>query len=196
MDTNMTDYAPSTTHLPDSTEDHQKQEALAAFTATLRSVGTNLEAPLRDRAAIITANEAALQRQEAELVEHTAQLARQNAQWTGWAEETREGLKEIGDVQNWAEMIERDLLILEDMMDGVEMRENEEDEGDDDDREHRGQRGVSEEDEQMGMDEILRLGVAGDEDGPVQNGNGLWQGKGKKADDRKSSRFWLRWWSG
>ncbi|CAG7972502.1 unnamed protein product [Penicillium salamii] len=101
------------------TEDQQK-EALAAFTATLHSVGTNLEAPLRDRAANIQSNAAALERQEAELAENTSRLARQNQQWVGLADETREGLKEIGDVQNWAEMIERDLLALEDMMDGVE----------------------------------------------------------------------------
>jgi hypothetical protein len=100
--------------------DNQKKEALAAFTATLHSVGTNLEAPLRDRATTITSNAAALQRQETELAETTARLARQNAQWAGLADETRDGLKEIGDVQNWAEMIERDLLVLEDMMDDVE----------------------------------------------------------------------------
>ncbi|KAJ5468239.1 hypothetical protein N7475_005991 [Penicillium sp. IBT 31633x] len=103
-----------------TTDEQQEKEALAAFTATLHSVGSNLEAPLRDRAANIQSNAAALERQEAELAEHTQQLARQNQQWVGFADETREGLKEIGDVQNWAEMIERDLLALEDMMDDVE----------------------------------------------------------------------------
>ena len=115
------------------TEDQQK-EALAAFTATLHSVGTNLEAPLRDRAANIQSNAAALERQEADLAEKTARLARQNQQWVGLADETREGLKEIGDVQNWAEMIERDLLALEDMMDDVEKKKD----GDDDEIEANG----------------------------------------------------------
>ncbi|KAJ5173428.1 hypothetical protein N7492_006021 [Penicillium capsulatum] len=110
---------------PDPTEEQQQREALAAFTATLHSVGTNLEAPLRDRASTIQSNAAALQKQETELAESTARLARQNAQWTGLADETREGLKEIGDVQNWAEVIERDLLVLEDMMDSVEAKERE-----------------------------------------------------------------------
>ncbi|KAJ5984269.1 hypothetical protein N7481_006368 [Penicillium waksmanii] len=111
---------PATQDLETTGTDHQKKEALAAFTATLHSVGTNLEAPLLDRATTITSNAAALQRQENELAETTARLARQNAQWAGLADETRDGLKEIGDVQNWAEMIERDLLVLEDMMDDVE----------------------------------------------------------------------------
>ncbi|KAJ5387505.1 hypothetical protein N7509_010046 [Penicillium cosmopolitanum] len=113
-------YPTQTPHKTSKQTTTKKKEALAAFTATLHSVGTNLEAPLRDRATTITSNAAALQRQETELAETTARLARQNAQWAGLADETRDGLKEIGDVQNWAEMIERDLLVLEDMMDDVE----------------------------------------------------------------------------
>ncbi len=128
-DPNNQDLEPPSTS--PSTSAHQKQEALAAFTATLHSVGTNLETPLRDRASLITANEAALQRQEAELAAHTARLARENAAWAGMADETREGLKEIGDVQNWAEMIERDLLVLEEMMGEVEGK-NLESEGEED----------------------------------------------------------------
>ncbi|CAI7667425.1 unnamed protein product [Penicillium palitans] len=117
-----------------TTDDQQQKEALAAFTATLHSVGTNLEAPLRDRAANIQSNAAALERQEAELADNTQRLARQNQQWVGFADETREGLKEIGDVQNWAEMIERDLLALEDMMDVVENGRGEHGSEDGDDR--------------------------------------------------------------
>ncbi|KAJ5380484.1 uncharacterized protein N7496_002912 [Penicillium cataractarum] len=160
-------------------EDHQKQEALAAFTATLHSVGTNLETPLRDRAATIAASDVALQRQEAELAEHTARLARQNAQWAGWADETREGLKEIGDVQNWAEMIERDLLVLEEMMDGVE-------------------RGEEEEDEREGDGDGDRVG---EEDGEVRNGDLLVNGNGngdldgsKGKGKKRESKGWLSWW--
>jgi hypothetical protein len=166
---------------PTIPSENQKQEALAAFTATLHSVGTNLEQPLRDRAATITANEAALQRQEAELAEHTARLARQNASWAGLAEETREGLKEIGDVQNWAEMIERDLLVLEEMMDGVERGEEEGSENKDEDE--MGREGDRDMDGMNGDGH-----VNGDGDGVV-NGNG--KGKGKKVNESKG---WLRWW--
>jgi hypothetical protein len=183
----MTNQPPTSTTTPETeSQTHQKQEALAAFTATLHSVGTNLETPLRDRAATITANEAALHRQEVELAEHTARLARQNASWAGLVDETREGLKEIGDVQNWAEMIERDLLVLEEMMDGVE-REEEEEEMEDRDGEEDGD---------------------GDGDGRVQNGDGLvngngngnGKGKGKSVNGNgngngsESKGSWLRWW--
>jgi len=153
---------------PNQTEDQQQKEALAAFTATLHSVGTNLEAPLRDRAANIQSNALALERQEAELAENTARLARQNEQWVGLADETREGLKEIGDVQNWAEMIERDLLALEDMMDDVEGRDGGDGSG----------RGEGE----------------GEMDG-LENGNGNGHVDGGDGNGKKpESRRWLRWW--
>ncbi|KAJ6096517.1 hypothetical protein N7486_007263 [Penicillium sp. IBT 16267x] len=116
----MTDPTSSTTQPQDPTlnlnpdtdpalsADQRQKEALAAFTATLHSVGTNLEAPLRERATIINTNAISLERQEAELAGHSAALAKQNDGWEKVADETRAGLKEIGDVQNWAEMIERD----------------------------------------------------------------------------------------
>jgi chromosome segregation ATPase len=160
---------------PTESDDQRKKEALAAFTATLHSVGTNLEAPLRDRAANIQSNALALERQEAELAENTARLARQNEQWVGLADETREGLKEIGDVQNWAEMIERDLLALEDMMDNVEGRNKDADED----------------------------GSHGGRGNGLENGNGNGNGdlnghvdgidnidSGKKAESKR----WLQWW--
>ncbi|KAJ6073164.1 hypothetical protein N7467_011249 [Penicillium canescens] len=176
---NPTDSTPSPT-----TDQHQK-EALAAFTATLHSVGTNLEAPLRDRAANIQSNAAALERQEAELAENTQRLARQNQQWLGFADETRDGLKEIGDVQNWAELIERDLLALEDMMDSVEGRGgSESDSGLD-----RGSEDGWDGDRDGEVDRHVDGAVSGDGDGVV-NGNG--NGKVKKVE--QPTRSWLRWW--
>ncbi|PKX99148.1 uncharacterized protein P174DRAFT_427372 [Aspergillus novofumigatus IBT 16806] len=98
-------------------------EAKAAFTASLRSAGANYDAELRDRARTLHENAAALDKQEAELRRTTAELGRQNEQWEKVADTAREGLKEIGDVQNWAELIERDLLVVEEMLREVEARE-------------------------------------------------------------------------
>jgi hypothetical protein len=142
-------------------------------------VGTNLEAPLRDRAANIQSNAAALERQEAELAENTQRLARQNQQWLGLADETRDGLKEIGDVQNWAELIERDLLALEDMMDSVEGR------------------GGSESD--SGLDRESEDGWDvdgdGDRDGEVDGYvDGAVNGNGNVKKVEQPARSWLRWW--
>jgi hypothetical protein len=166
---------PNPTADPANTTDDQRQkEALAAFTATLHSVGTNLEAPLRDRAANIQSNAAVLERQEAELAENTQRLARQNQQWVGFADETRDGLKEIGDVQNWAEMIERDLLALEDMMDVVE-RGRESENGD--------ERG----DGDGELNEDVENGNANGQNGHVGTDS-----NGKKLD--QPAKGWLRWW--
>jgi hypothetical protein len=157
-----------------TSEDQQQKEALAAFTATLHSVGTNLEAPLRDRAANIQSNAIVLERQEAELAENTARLARQNGEWIGLADETREGLKEIGDVQNWAEMIERDLLALEDMMDNVEGNSHREEEMEEEDVHGNGNGQNGHVDVEVNVD----TDVNNDAD-PV-----------KKTE----SRGWFRWW--
>ena len=106
------------------------------------------------------------------------------------ADETRAELKEIGDVQNWAEVIERDLLVLESMMDEVE--------------------GVGSEDSSLGE----RMRVHGEEDGSrghgdrdhdhdiEMNGNGIenGNGNGNKAvdankDEGKKKRWsWFSWW--
>jgi hypothetical protein len=102
------------------TQSQRTAEAHTAFTASLHSVGANLDADLRARAANLHDNAAALARQEADLQRHTAELRAQNAQWGKIADQAREGLKEIGDVQNWAELIERDLLLVEETLRLVE----------------------------------------------------------------------------
>ncbi|KAL1994848.1 hypothetical protein VTN49DRAFT_1035 [Thermomyces lanuginosus] len=115
---NTTTTAAATNRFRDNRDEDNKEkrtsEALAAFTASLHSIGTNLSAPLRTRAADIHANAHALAQQEERLAQTTADLARQNDQWQRqFVDETTKGLKELGDLQNWAEMIERDLLVVE-----------------------------------------------------------------------------------
>lgn len=88
-------------------------EAKAAFTASLNSVGSNLDSDLRARAATIHENASALEKQQDDLQRSTKELSKQNDSWQKVADMGREGLKEVGDVQNWAELIERDLLVLE-----------------------------------------------------------------------------------
>ncbi len=106
---------------PQQTEQDQRTaEARTAFTASLSSIGSSMDADLRSRAAILHANSAALAKQEADLAKETAALAKQTAQWQKMADNSQEKLKEIGDVQNWAEMIERDLLVVEETLKMVE----------------------------------------------------------------------------
>ena len=110
----------------------------------------------------------------------TAGLARQNEQLGKVAESARDGLKEIGDVQNWAEVIERELLGLEDLVRVVE--------GD-----CGGMDAEGEDMEERGE----REGRREREDGVVLNGveDG---GKKKKAGEgdleERRRRGWFWWW--
>ncbi|KAI9665777.1 MAG: hypothetical protein M1821_003711 [Bathelium mastoideum] len=91
-------------------------EARAAVTGSLNAVGASLDADLRQRATDLQANAAALARQEAELAKQTAALAKESAQWQKLADTSTKKLNEFGDLQNWAEMIERDLLVVEETL--------------------------------------------------------------------------------
>ncbi|EED13197.1 conserved hypothetical protein [Talaromyces stipitatus ATCC 10500] len=131
-------------------------EARTAFTASLHSVGQTVSADLRARAVDLHENAAVIQKQENVLAKHTAELSKQNDQWDKVVDTARQGLKEIGDVQNWAEMIERDLLVVEEVLRLVEGEEGHEGE---DDRVRREEEGYHE--------EQLRDGLHEEEDGDL-----------------------------
>ena len=95
-------------------------EARAAVTASLIAVGSSLDAEMRTRAADLHANAEAITKQEKELAKQTAALAKQSRQWQKLADSSTKKLNEIGDIQNWAEMLERDLLVLEETVRLVE----------------------------------------------------------------------------
>ncbi|OGM40674.1 hypothetical protein ABOM_010589 [Aspergillus bombycis] len=146
------------------------RRARTAFTASLRSVGTNYETALRDRARTLHENSSVLDKQEADVQRATEQLAKQNDQLAKVADQARDGLKEIGDVQNWAELIERDLLIVEET---VRLAEEEEE------RHHHGN------------------GNGFGEDGALE-GNGRVNGFGGEVGhgdkDGKKGKGWFQWW--
>ncbi|MCJ1372781.1 hypothetical protein MMC20_004006 [Loxospora ochrophaea] len=98
------------------TPDQRTAEARTAISASLNSVGAHVNADLQSRAKDIHANSAAIAKQEADVAKQTAALSKQTAQYQKLADESREKLKEIGDIQNWAEMIERDLLVVEESL--------------------------------------------------------------------------------
>ncbi|KNG86335.1 hypothetical protein ANOM_004703 [Aspergillus nomiae NRRL 13137] len=166
---NTTEPTQSTT--PESTE-QRTSEAKTAFEASLRSVGANYETALRDRARTLHENSTVLDKQEADVRRATEQLAKQNDQLAKVADQARDGLKEIGDVQNWAELIERDLLIVEET---VRLAEEEEA------RNHHGNGN----------------GNGYGEDGALE-GNGRVNGFGEQAGngdkDGKKGKGWFQWW--
>lgn len=96
-----------------STTAQQQREARAAVLASLSSIGTSVDADLRTRTADLHANSAAIATQEKELAKQTAALRKESDKWQKLGDTSTKKLNEIGDVQNWAEMLERDLLVLE-----------------------------------------------------------------------------------
>ncbi|KAA6414893.1 MAG: Biogenesis of lysosome-related organelles complex 1 subunit 1 [Lasallia pustulata] len=106
---------------PAQTHHTATAEARSAFTSHLSSIGSTLHSSLQTRALDIHANSAAISKQQSELSKQTAALGKQSAVYQKLADETRERLKEIGDVQNWAEMIERDLLVVEEARGELEL---------------------------------------------------------------------------
>lgn len=110
----------------DSEAARHTAEARAAVTASLSSVGASLDNEMRTRTADLHANSAAISKQEKELAKQTAALAKQSAEWDKLLQGGTKKLNEVGDIQNWAEMIERDLLVLEETVRLVEGKEGEE----------------------------------------------------------------------
>lgn len=98
-------------------------EARAAVVASLESAGSNYDVHLQRRAADLHANATAIAKQEAEVKKQTTALAKESAKWQKEVDKATRGVNEIGDVQNWAEMMERDLLVLEETLRLAEGRE-------------------------------------------------------------------------
>jgi hypothetical protein len=112
---------------PSSTDAARRTaEARAAVTASLASVGTSVDNELRTRTADLHTNSEAISKQERELAKQTAALAKESAQWEKLLNGGTKKLNEVGDIQNWAEMIERDLLVLEETVRMVEGKKGEE----------------------------------------------------------------------
>lgn len=104
----------------DSDAARRTAEARAAVTASLASVGTSLDNEMRTRTKDLHSNATAISKQEKELAKQTAALAKQSAEWDKLLQGGTKKLNEVGDIQNWAEMIERDLLVLEETVRLVE----------------------------------------------------------------------------
>ncbi|KAK5997984.1 hypothetical protein PT974_00353 [Cladobotryum mycophilum] len=101
-----------------------------ARAAVVASMGNMLDSELQSRAQMLHDNAGALGRQERDVLRATEGLRRETDRLAREADGAAKKLKEVGNVQNWAEVLERGFLVLEetvsvgdeDMMDldGVE----------------------------------------------------------------------------
>ena len=123
-DTMSSPGAPTTVQLQSSCPTPQQTaEARAAFLASLNSTGSTVSAALQTRAQDIHSNTAAITDQEKQVKIATEALGKESKKYEKVVEDGAKKLKELGDVQNWAEMLERDLLMLEETMSIVDEEE-------------------------------------------------------------------------
>ncbi|KAI1825427.1 hypothetical protein F4861DRAFT_199637 [Xylaria intraflava] len=84
-----------------------------ARTALVASMSNMLDSELQSRASLLHSNSAALSRQEQDVVKAAEALRKENDKLAKVAKDTGRKIKELGNVQNWAEVLERDFLVLE-----------------------------------------------------------------------------------
>lgn len=110
----------STNPTQEATTTRAQSEARAAVLATLSSAGAACTSSLQTRAADLHANSAALDKQQVELAQARKGLASETAKLEKEVDKALKGMRDFGDVQNWAEMLERDFMVLEETMRLVE----------------------------------------------------------------------------
>ncbi|KAE8448795.1 hypothetical protein EG329_008797 [Mollisiaceae sp. DMI_Dod_QoI] len=100
----------SSQHSPETRR--QIAEARAALEASMSNIGSNLDHTLRSRAENLHSNSKQLERQQKDVVTATSNLRKESTKLQKLADEGSKKIKELGNVQNWAEMLERDFLVL------------------------------------------------------------------------------------
>ncbi|PHH66424.1 hypothetical protein CDD81_7479 [Ophiocordyceps australis] len=116
----------------------------SARAAVVASVGNLLDTQLQTRATGLHGGAAALERQRRDVVEATAGLRRERQRLAREAEGATRRIKELGNVQNWAEVLERELLVLEETVRLAAAGDADHgDDDDDDDDDDNGQQGDS-----------------------------------------------------
>ncbi|KAH7321010.1 hypothetical protein B0I35DRAFT_408018 [Stachybotrys elegans] len=99
--------------LPSAETQRHVAEARAAVVASLSNM---VDSELQSRASILHDNAAALDKQEQDVMRATEGLRREREKLAREADAAARKLKEIGNVQNWAEVLERGFLVLEETL--------------------------------------------------------------------------------
>ncbi|KAI3317528.1 hypothetical protein HD806DRAFT_514876 [Xylariaceae sp. AK1471] len=100
-------------HLPSHNSQLHVAEARAALVASMSNM---LDNELQSRASLLHSNASALSRQEQDVARATEALRKENDKLAKVAKDAGRKIKELGNVQNWAEVLERDFLVLEETM--------------------------------------------------------------------------------
>ncbi|KAM0455880.1 hypothetical protein ACHAO4_003962 [Trichoderma viride] len=112
--------------LPSAETQRHVAEARAAVVASL---GNMLDSELQSRAGILHENAAALEKQERDVLRATEGLRRETVKLKAEADKAARKVKELGNVQNWAEVLERGFLVLEETVRLANGGEDEDEDG-------------------------------------------------------------------
>jgi hypothetical protein len=82
----------------------------------MSNIGSSLDHNLKTRAQTLHANAAQLTKQEKDVRRETEGLRKETAKLGKVVAEGQRKVKELGNVQNWAEMLERDFLVVEETL--------------------------------------------------------------------------------
>ncbi|KAF7946305.1 hypothetical protein EAE96_009306 [Botrytis aclada] len=103
--------------LPPSPETtRQIAEARTALNASIQNIFTPHEHALKLRAQNLHQNSSALTKQENELKKEVGKLGKEGDKLEKVVREGQRKVKELGNVQNWAEVLERDFLVVEEVL--------------------------------------------------------------------------------
>jgi predicted nucleic acid-binding Zn-ribbon protein len=105
------------TQMPDNTSSTKSTSALVS--ATLREH----TAPLTERTEAIVSASQSISAQRRILVQDTQKLSRQAQELEKTLDQSVDQLKEMGDLQNWAEVVFRDISVIEETLRMVEEEE-------------------------------------------------------------------------
>lgn len=101
------------TTLPTPSQTAQIAQARDALVASL---GNALDTELQSRAALLHNNQRAIEKQERDVGRALEELRKEDEKLMKVLNEGSRKVKELGDVQNWAERLERDFLVVEETM--------------------------------------------------------------------------------
>ena len=99
--------------LPTLPSPDTQRHVVEARAAVVASMGNLLDSKLQSRARVLHENAAALDKQEREVLRATEGLRRETDKLAREADVAAKKVKELGNVQNWAEVLERGFLVLE-----------------------------------------------------------------------------------
>lgn len=91
-------------------------EAKAAFTASLNSVGANLDSELQSRAKNIHSNEKALTKQEKDVEKESKQLSKQSDSIQKLLDKSKKDIQSFDEISNLMPDLEADLALIEETL--------------------------------------------------------------------------------